>query len=194
MNKNHVLAIKQAMLIPALALYNIFIGLFVSNYSVISQHISELALAAPFFSYTHRLADILIGLSMCIFSVICLSVAKAKFTFITMFAFGITWIFAGIFILTSPLHDVYGLTTILIVVPVLFALEMQDYYSSKNFKNFCVLVTLIHIVFFWFFSYGFMPIEYKGVTQRFWVAITLIWYGIAAYQVVTVANKKINKD
>ncbi|MCG7537556.1 DUF998 domain-containing protein [Pseudoalteromonas sp. OOF1S-7] len=194
MNKNYLLAIKQAMLIPGLALYNIFVGLFASGYSVISQHISELALAAPFFSYTHRLADVLIGLSMCIFSLVCLLVAKAKFTFLTMFAFGTTWVFAGVFILTSPLHDVYGLTTVLIVVPVIFALEMQEYYSSKYFKNFCVLVTLIHVVFFWFFNYGFMPIEYKGVTQRVWVAITLAWYGIAAYQVVTVANKEMNKD
>ncbi|WP_105169998.1 DUF998 domain-containing protein [Pseudoalteromonas sp. T1lg23B] len=194
MNKNNLLAIKQAMLIPVFAFYNIFVGLLVSGYSVVTQHISELALEAQFFAYSHRLADVLIGLSMCLFAIACLSIARAKFTFLTMFSFGITWIFAGIFILGSPLHDLYGLTTILIVVPVLFALEMNDYYSSKNFQNFCVLITLIHIVFFWFFSYGFMPIEYKGVTQRVWVAITLVWYGLAAYQVVSVANKKINKD
>ncbi len=194
MNKNHLLAIKQAMLIPVLALYNVFVGLFVSGYSVITQRISELALEAEFFAYSHRLADILIGLSMCLFSIACFSIAKAKFTFLTMFAFGLTWIFAGIFILTSPLHDIYGLTTILIAVPVLFALEMRDYYLSKNFQDFCVLVTLIHIVFFWVFSYGFMPIEYKGVTQRIWVLITLAWYGLAAYQIVWVINKKIHKN
>ncbi|WP_086932929.1 DUF998 domain-containing protein [Agarilytica rhodophyticola] len=189
MKKIHLLAVKQAMFIPVFAFYNIFVGLFAADYSVISQHISELALESPFFAYSHRLTDILIGLSMCLFSTVCLSIAKAKFTFLTMFAFGITWIFAGIFILTSPLHDIYGLTTILIVVPVLFALEMRDYYLSRNFQNLCVLVTLIHTVFFWFFNYGFMPFEYKGVTQRVWVAITLVWYGLAAYQVVSVANK-----
>ena len=194
MSKRNLLFVKQAMLIPAFALYNIFIGLFVSGYSVVSQHISELALEAQFFAYSHRITDILIGVSMCLFAQACLSIAKAKFTFLTMFSFGITWIFAGIFILNSPLHDVYGLTTILLIVPVIFALEMREIYASKNFQNFCVLVSLTHVVFFWFFSYGFMPVEFKGVTQRVWVAITLLWYGVAAYKVYSVANKRINRD
>jgi hypothetical protein len=71
---------------------------------------------------------------------------------------------------------------------------MRKFYLSNNFQNLCVLVTLIHVVFFWFFSYGFMPIEYKGASQRVWVAITLVWYGLAAYQVLSVANKKIEKN
>lgn len=71
-----MLAIKQAMLIPVFAFYNIFIGLFVSGYSVTSQHISELALEAEFFAYSHRLADVLIGLSMCLFAIVCFSTAK----------------------------------------------------------------------------------------------------------------------
>lgn len=190
MGKNNLLAVKQAMLIPAFAFYNIFIGLFVSGYSVTSQHISELALEAEFFAYSHRLADILIGLSMCIFAFACFSTAKAKFTFLTMLSFGMTWIFAGIFILSSPLHDIYGLTTILIVVPVVFALEMREFYASKKFQDFSILVTLIHAIFFWFLNYGFMPVEYKGITQRVWVAITLVWYGIAAYQMLIFANKQ----
>jgi hypothetical protein len=188
LNKHNLFAVKQAMLIPAFAFYNIFIGLFVSGYSVSTQRISELALEADFFAYSHRLADLLIGLSMCVFAVACLSTAKAKFTFITMFLFGLTWIFAGIFILTSPLHDIYGLTTLLIIVPVLFALEMREFYRSKKFQDFSVLVTLIHVIFFWFFNYGFMPVEYKGITQRVWVAITLLWYGVAAYQMLRSAN------
>lgn len=190
MNKNYLLAVKQAMLIPAFAFYNIFIGLFVSGYNITSQHISELALEAEFFAYSHRLTDILIGLSMCLFAFACLSLAKAKFTFLTMFSFGMTWIFAGIFIMNSPLHDIYGLTTILMVVPVIFVLEMQEFYVSVKFKNFSILVTLIHVAFFWAFDKGLMPIEYKGITQRVWVAITLMWYGVAAYQVFMFANKQ----
>ncbi len=190
MSKNNFLAIKQALLIPVFAFYNIFIGLFVSGYSVTSQHISELALEAEFFAYSHRLADILIGLSMCVFAFACFSTAKAKFTFLTMLSFGMTWIFAGIFILNSPLHDIYGLTTILIIVPAVFALEMREFYESKKFQDFSILVTLAHVVFFWFVNYGFMPLEYKGITQRVWVAITLVWYGVAAYQMYIFTNKQ----
>jgi hypothetical protein len=185
--------IKQAMLIPVFSLYNILIGLLVSGYSVISQHISELALEAPFFSYSHRLADILIGLSMCGFAVACQSIANAKFTFLTMFSFGLTWIFAGIFILGSPLHDLYGLTTFLLIVPVLFALEMKDRYCSKGFESFSIIISLIHITFFWFFNYGYMPVEFKGLTQRIWVFITLIWYGMAAYRMLKVSDKTVKQ-
>jgi hypothetical protein len=39
-----------------------------------------------------------------------------------------------------------------------------------------------------------MPIEYKGVTQRVWVAITLAWYGLAAYRILSVANKAIEEN
>ncbi|WP_445359980.1 DUF998 domain-containing protein [Microbulbifer sp. EKSA005] len=194
MGNRDLIFIRQAMLIPVFALYNIFLGLFLPGYSIVTQHISELALESPFFSYSHRLTDILIGLSMCIFSLACLSLAKAKFTFLTMFAFGVTWIFAGLFIMNSPLHDVYGLTSILMVVPVIFALEMRNYYISKKFQDLCVLVTLIHVVFFWFFSYGYMPVEYKGVTQRIWVAVTLIWYGLAAYLLSSSAQKKVHEQ
>ncbi len=188
LNTRELLSVKQAMLIPIFALYNIFIGLCIPGYSVVSQHISELALETPFFAFSHRLTDILIGISMCVFAAGCFSIAKAKFTFFTMFSFGLTWLFAGIFILGSPLHDIYGLTTFLLVVPALFALEMKDYYCSKKFENFSVIVTLIHILFFWFFSYGYMPIEFKGITQRVWVLITLAWYGFAAYQIFMVAR------
>ncbi|MBU1309492.1 MAG: DUF998 domain-containing protein [Gammaproteobacteria bacterium] len=190
MSKGILIAVKQAMLIPAFAFYNMFIGLFVSGYSVTSQHMSELALETEFFAYSHRLADILIGLSMCWFAFACFSIAKAKFTFLTMFSFGMTWVFAGIFIMNNPLHDIYGLTTLLIVVPVVFALEMREFYGSKKFQDFSILVTLIHVAFFWAFDKGLMPIEYKGITQRIWVAITLIWYGIAAYQMFIFSNKQ----
>jgi len=183
LKQRSLLLVNLATFIPLFALYNIFIGLFVPGYNIQTQHISELALAQPFFAYSHRLADILIGITMCLFAFVCLREAKAKFTFLTMFAFGLTWIFAGIFILTSPLHDIYGLANVLIVVPVIFALEMRNLYQSKTFQDFCVLVTLVHVIFIWFINYGFLPVEYKGVSQRIWVAITLVWYGVAALQI-----------
>ena len=178
------------MSIPLLAMVNISIGFLVPGYSVVSQHISELALETAFVAWTHRITDILIGISMCLFAISCYGMASAKFTFATMFSFGLTWIFAGIFILGSPLHDIYGLTTILLVVPVIFALEMKGYYPTNFFEKFSVCVTLIHVTFFWFFSYGYMPDEFKGISQRVWVFITLVWYGVAAFQLLKVARKQ----
>jgi len=194
LDKRNLILVKQAMLIPVFALYNIFLDLFLSGYGIEYPYISGLAIDSPFFAYSHRLTDILIGLSMCLFSFACLSIAKAKFTFLTMFSFGIIWLFDGIFMMKNPLHDVYVLTTILLIVPVVFALEMSEFYASKNFRNFCVLVTVIHVVFFWFLGFGLMPIEYKFIIQRVWVAITLFWYGISAYKMYSVANKSSNVD
>jgi len=178
--RKDLLLSKQAYIIPVLAIVNITLGLFVSGYDVVSQRISELTLETPFVAYTHRIADIIIGISMCIFALQTFRVVKGYFSFLTIFAFGLTWVFAGIFILTSPLHDVYGLTTILIVIPLIFVIESRDVLKANYFQTYSIITSLIHIMFFWFFNYGFFPKENVGITQRVWVFITLIWFGIAA--------------
>ncbi|NAS30510.1 DUF998 domain-containing protein [Flavobacteriaceae bacterium R38] len=175
---------KQAYIIPVLAIVNITLGLFVSGYDVTSQRISELALETPFIAYTHRIADIIIGISMCIFALQAFSVVKGYFSLLTILAFGLTWIFAGVFILTSPLHDIYGLTTVLIIIPLIFVIEYREVLKSNYFQTYSIITSLIHIIFFWFFNYGFFSQDNVGITQRVWVFITLIWFGVAAKNIM----------
>lgn len=189
MDKRNLLFVKQAMLIPVFALYSILLDQYLSGYGIVYPKISGLELDSPFFNYTHRLADILIGVSLCLFSFSCLSKAKAKFTFLAMFSFGVIWLLDGFFMMKNPLHDAYVLTAIVVIVPAVFALEMRDFYASKHFRNFCMLVFVIHVVFTWFFYFGLFDFEIADVMQRVWVAITLFWYGLAAYKVYSVANK-----
>ncbi|WP_338791776.1 hypothetical protein [Bernardetia sp. MNP-M8] len=146
--KKDVFLIKQAFIIPVLAVINIILGLFVSGYDVASQRISELALETPSIAYTHRILDIIIGISMCIFAVQVFKLVKAYFSLLTIFAFGLTWIFAGVFILTSPLHDIYGLTNVLIIIPLIFVIEYREVLKSKYFVTYSILTSLIHIIFF----------------------------------------------
>lgn len=182
--KKSLLSLKQAYIIPVLAIINITLGLFVSGYDAVSQRISELALETPFIAYTHRIIDIIIGISMCVFALQIFRIVKGYFTFLTIFAFGLTWIFAGVFILTSPLHDVYGLTTILIIIPLIFVIEYRDVLKSNYFQTYSIITSLIHIMFFWFFNYGFFSQDKVGITQRVWVFITLIWFGVAAKNIM----------
>jgi len=182
--KKDSLLIRQAFIIPVFAIINITLGLFVSGYDVVTQRISELALETPFFAYTHRIANIIIGISMCAFAVGAFKIEKAYFSLLTIFAFGLTWIFAGIFILTSPLHDIYGLTSILIIIPLIFVIEYRDVLKSKYFETYSILTSLLHVMFFWFFNYGFFSQDYVGITQRVWVFITLIWFGVAVKNMI----------
>jgi len=182
--RKDLLLLKQAYVIPVLAIVNISLGLFVSGYDVVSQRISELALETPFISYTHRITDIIIGISMCVFALQIFRVVKGYFSLFTIFAFGLTWVFAGIFILTSPLHDIYGLTTILIIIPLIFVIEYKEVLKSNYFQTYSIITSLIHVIFFWFFNYGFFSQEKVGITQRVWVFITLIWFGVATKNIM----------
>ena len=190
--KKDLFLIRQALIIPILAVINITLGLFVSGYDIITQRISELALETPFIAYTHRIVDIIIGISMCVFAVQAFRIVKAYFSLLTIFAFGLTWIFAGIFILTSPLHDIYGLTTLLIIIPLIFVIEYRGVLKSKYFEIYSILTSLIHIMFFWFFNYGFFSQDYVGITQRVWVFITLIWFGVAAKNMILTKKRPHN--
>ena len=191
--RKDLLLSKQAYIIPVLAIVNITIGLFVSGYDVVSQRISELALETPFISYTHRIIDIIIGISICVFALQIFRVVKGYFSLLTIFAFGLTWVFAGIFIFTSPLHDVYGLTTVLIIIPLIFVIEYRDVLTSKYFETYSIITSLIHMMFFWFFNYGFFSQDNVGITQRVWVFITLIWFGVAAKNMM-LTNKTITQQ
>ena len=189
--KDSLYLLRQAFIIPILGIINIILGFFVPGYDIVSQRISELALESHFVAYTHRSLDILIGISMSLFSVQILRIRKAYFSFFLIFAFGMTWIFAGIFILTNPLHDIYGLTTVLIIIPSIFTLEFKDLLKFETFTTYSILTSVIHIIFFWFFNYGFISQEYAGISQRIWVFITLLWYGIAANQLFQASKMKM---
>ena len=190
--------VKQAHLVWIASIYNIGIGFFISGFNPIAQSISEVALEAPFFAYTHRLADIVIGISMCLFAVAVYLLHPKKLTLsmVSIMLLGASMISAGVWTLESPLHLLYGLSIFMIIIPVVFALEFNWMLNSDKFLNFCLLLSFIHVLMFWLIYAGFIPNEYNGLIQRIWAIPTMGWFGWAAHILfqAQAANKSLNAD
>ena len=198
MNKLTFWMLKQAHIVWLVSIINIGIGMVIPDFDFMAKSISHVALESPVFAYTHRSADIVIGLSMCIFAVGVYSYIKRfSSTSLSSFLLGISMISAGVWTLETPLHLLYNLSIFMIIVPMSFALDFKNIINSRAFENFSVLVTLLHVFMFWFIYAGFIPQEINGLIQRLWAIPTMGWFGIAAHLLVQqkfLANKPIKVD
>ncbi|PWK51819.1 DUF998 domain-containing protein [Pleionea mediterranea] len=181
------LLIRQAHLIWIVSVINIGLGVFIPGFDFFAKSISHVALEAPVFAYTHRVADIVIGVSMCVFALGSQVISPNRFSvsMLSTFLLGISMISAGIWTLESPLHLLYNLSIFMIIVPMAFALEFKNTIKSAAFENFSVAVTLLHVFMFWMIYAGFIPAEFNGLIQRIWAIPTMGWFGITAYMLGT---------
>lgn len=179
------LLLTQGHLIWALTIVNIYLGFFIVGFDPIRDPISAVALEAPAFAYTHRALDITIGVSMCLFA-LGFQLLRRTFAFsaVAVSLVGISMISAGIWTLESPLHELYGLSIFLIIIPVVTALEFRELLSATKFEIYSIGMTFLHVAMFWLIYAGFIPEEYKGVIQRAWAAATMAWFGIAVHVVL----------
>jgi hypothetical protein len=178
--------VRQGHLIWLFSIVNIGIGFVISGFNPLAQSISEVALEAPLFAYTHRFADIAIGLSMCIFGVAlnALTSRKISFSMISIGLLGVSMVSAGIWTLESPLHLLYNLSIFMIIIPVVFALELKEKIESPPFETFCLITSFVHVFVFWCIYAGFIPQEYNGLIQRAWAVLTMGWFGVAAHLLI----------
>lgn len=183
MKKINKILIKQTHLVWLVSIYNILIGFFITGFNPISQSISEVALEAPFYSITHRLADIVIGVSMLIFAIVLplLHRKKLLLSMVSIALLGLSMVSAGIWTLENPLHLLYNLSIFMIIIPVVFALEFKEKIDSEVFIDFCLGLSFVHVLMFWFIYAGFIANEYNGLIQRIWAIPTMGWFGWAAY-------------
>ncbi len=186
MSKLVGISVRQAHLIWQISIINIGIGFIISGFNPIAQSISEVALEAPVFAYTHRLADIAIGLSMCVFGVALntLSYRKISFSMIAIGLLGVSMVSAGIWTLESPLHGLYNLSIFMIIIPVVFVIEFKEVIESPTFETFCLITAFVHAFVFWCIYAGFIPQEYNGLIQRLWAVLTMGWFGVSAYLLI----------
>lgn len=175
--------IKQAHIVWIVSIVNIGLGVIIPDFNFFAKSISHVALEAPIYAYTHRLADIIIGLSMCGFAFGVLRSSQSRFSSATLsaFLFGISMVSAGIWTLESPLHLLYNLSIFMIILPMAFALEFKSRIKSLAFENVCVAVTVLHVLMFWLIYAGFIPEEFNGLIQRAWAIPTMGWFGLAAH-------------
>jgi hypothetical protein len=191
--------LKQAHIIWSASIVNIGLGVVIPDFDFVAKSISYVALEDPIYAYIHRIADIIIGLSMCgfAFAMQLLSLNRFSTAMLATSLFGISMISAGIWTLETPLHLLYNLSIFMIIVPMAFALEFKNVIKSSVFESLSVAVTVLHVFMFWLIYAGFIPQEINGLIQRLWAIPTMGWFGIAAYKLACCqfsANKKINKD
>ena len=192
MDKIVGILLKQTHLVWIVSIYNIGIGILIKGFNPISQSISEVALESPFFAYTHRMADVVIGLSMCFFALALVAEYKQRVSFssICISLLGISMVSAGVWTLESPLHLLYNLSIFMIIVPVVFAFEFKEKIESAYFLKFCLILAFIHVLMFWLIYGGFIPQEINGLVQRVWAVPTMGWFGWAAYVLIQLKRAK----
>ncbi|WKE66985.1 DUF998 domain-containing protein [Gallaecimonas kandeliae] len=185
MDRIVVMSVKQAHLIWMLSLLNISLGWFIPGFDALRNSISAVALEAPAYAYTHRAADILIGISMCVFGVgMQLSMRRGmSFSMLSSVLFGLGMISAGIWTLETPLHLLYNISIFMIVLPLAVALEFSRHARSPQFELLSCVMAFVHALMFWLIYAGFIPSEYNGLIQRLWALPTMGWFGLAAVQV-----------
>ena len=178
--------VKQGHIIWVASIINIGLGVVIPGFDFFSKSISHVALESPIFAYTHRVADIVIGLSMCGFSIGVYQITQSRFSAaaLSSFLLGISMISAGIWTLETPLHLLYNLSIFMIIVPMAFALEFKNTIKSSVFENFSVAVTVLHVFMFWLIYAGFIPQELNGLIQRLWAIPTMGWFGVAAHMLI----------
>lgn len=176
------LLLKQGHLVWLFSIVNIGIGFVIPGFNVRARTISAVALEAPVFAWTHRIADIAIGLSMCLFGVglRLLGRRRAAFSSISCFILGLCFISAGIWTLESPLHLLYNLSIVMILVPAATALELRDTLRSRRFEIFSLAISTFHVLMFWAIFGGLIPPPWNGAIQRVWAAVMVAWFGVAA--------------
>lgn len=183
MNKRSTIEVllKRAHAIWIAAIINVGLGFFISGYDPVAQTMSEVAREAPAFAFVHRLANVVIGISIGGFGVALHLLSNRKYSF-PLFAnllFGTSLASAGIWTLESPLHLLYNLYIIMILVPMACALGCREILNSKIFDN--LFLVLIHVVMFWLIDEDFISGEYEGLAQRLWMIPTMGWYGVSSY-------------
>lgn len=167
------------------SIVNIGLGFFIPGFDPVAQTISAMGHAPAAFAYTHRATDVLIGICMCAFGIGLHAAANrhALFSMIAMSLLGASFISAGIWTLEHPLHLLYNLSIVVILVPVVCALELKELVQSRRFETLCLIVSFISTLMFWCSYAGFIPREVGGLVQRIWTVILMGWFGITAYVV-----------
>ncbi len=172
--------IKQAVVIPLGAmLVPILIAFFLSGYSSISQHISEVALLDHPIALIQRGAALITGVSITLFGAWLFMAKGAKYTAVAAVLFGASMISNGVFVMGSPLHGLYGLGFFMVLVPAFFATEVAQ--AGSKLQNLSMFVALAIMFYLWLMISGLDPQEFRGLTQRIATLMIFGWYTVASY-------------
>jgi hypothetical protein len=170
--------LSLAMVLPLLGmLIPMLVGLCVPGYSSIQQHMSELELLSPGLSLACRFGAIVSGLSIIGFALGVVSPRGSRMPFTAVMAaiFGLSMISNGVFTMGSPLHGMYAIGLSVILVPALFAAELN------RADPISLAVSCVTLVYMWALMTGMDPQPIHGLTQRMATIPMFGWFGYASF-------------
>jgi hypothetical protein len=158
----------------------ILIGFGAPDYSVVSQHMSELQLRGDYTTLVVQIGATLAGVGICAFGVLCtIAAGRFSFTALTALLFGAAMISNGLITMGSPWHGLMGLAIFSVLTPAFFVAEFPDWSGAPGFKLASLATALIGLGYMWILLVGLDPAELRGLTQRVSSVISFGWYGVA---------------
>jgi hypothetical protein len=98
--------------------------------------------------------------------------------------FGLSMASNGIWIMGNPMHGVYGLGLIVMVAPALSMIEVRGIADDDRTYWITGCICFIGVFYFWLNVLGYDPAHYRGLTQRVYASLTLLWPFWAAYRLM----------
>tara|TARA_B110000093_G_scaffold131370_1_gene140465 strand:+ start:123 stop:695 length:573 start_codon:yes stop_codon:yes gene_type:complete len=177
--------IKQAILLPLIFFIPVFVaGFLVPNYSLISQHASEITITE--FESAKMVINtgaILTGLSCIILAIgIVLNLKKHYILSILIAIFGISMISNGIYPMGTIMHGFYGIGLTLMIIPFIACYEMKNENINKLFFKISLVSGFVIFIYMWSMLVGLDPANYRGLTQRIASMFIFGWIAYFAYE------------
>lgn len=185
--KVHRLLIGQAQLLPLFFFVPITVGGFLTpGYSALRQQGSEMTLVHD--SVVVGLVDagaLLTGVSIIVFGfgMIARFGRRVGLSSILLSIFGLSMMANGIWKMGSPMHGFYAIGFALVLAPALLAYELKGVVGERSLRI-AVAVSVLALLYFWLSISGLDPVNYRGLTQRVFAAVTLCWISYVAFDVL----------
>ena len=161
-------------------------GWLVPHYNSIAQQASELTLIGGAPRILVDVAAIGVGLFLALFAAGILRVSERPFAFgaLAWILFGLSMASNGIWIMGSPMHGAYGLGLVVMAAPSLTMIDTGGIADDDSTYWITGIVSFIGIFYFWLNTLGYDPAHYRGLTQRIYASLTLLWPAWAAYRLM----------
>ncbi|WP_395793305.1 DUF998 domain-containing protein [Aquimonas sp.] len=176
------LLLRQSLFLPLAALLlPMLLALGAPGYSSLTQQVSELQLLDHPVADLMRVAPVVCGMSILLFSLGAWLVEPSRFVFtaVTSWAVAANFISAGIFVTGTPLHGLYGVGFFIPLVPACFAAESG---LGRGVLRISLAVAVVSMAYTWLNFSGCDPM--RGLSQRLAIVVIMGWYSFASYQLL----------
>ena len=159
-------------------------GWLVPGYRSLAQQASELTLTPGAPRIVVDCAAIGVGIFLAIFAAGIWRTSGKPIAFgaLAWILFGLSMASNAIWIKGSRMHGAYGLGLVVMIAPALTMVKVRELAGDDRTYWITGIVSFIGVFYFWLNVLGYDPAQYRGLTQRMYATITLLWPAWAAYR------------